>query len=195
MKLLSVIVPTITGREETLARTVEAYERTLMWTFHELIVVKDEPTWPGACNAGYRRSKGDVVHFTADDLEPLPGWHEEALGWLHDYDELPAPLVRNHSADGPVDNAGDGDHLALTAFTRVPIMRRDQGERIGPWPEYQYVADVWVSDKARTLGIPTRMIHSYQFVHHWSQIGRCDDAATLGQAERVLAELRAGMTA
>jgi hypothetical protein len=193
LKQLSVIVPTITGREETLARTVEAYHRTLEGAPYQIVVVHGETTWPGACNEGYRRSTGDIVHFTADDIEPVEGWWQEAIPWLEEHDELPAPRVFNHAANGPQDNSGDGPDKALTAFTRVPILSRDQYERIGPWPEYQYVADVWLSEKARTLGIQTRMIHSYTFVHHWSQIGRCDDDATLGQAAVVLSKLRAGM--
>ena len=188
--MISVVIPTITGREESLARTIAAYRDTLDRL--EIIVVQDEPSWPRACNVGYERSEGDILHFTADDLEPLPGWWQETLERLKEYDELPAAKVLNHSPDGPWDNHMDGDDGALTHFTRVPIMTRNQYERIGPWPEQlNYAADVWVSERARTLGIETRMCHSYAFVHHWSQIGRIDSPEVLAGADYELNRLRA----
>jgi hypothetical protein len=173
---LSVVLPTISGREETLARTIAAYEETLRDFPYELIIVKDEPSWPRACNVGYARSTGEVVHWTADDLEPMPDWHLEILDWLEHEDELPAAKIKDYTPDGAFSNIIDGGDLEFVHFTRVPIMRRDQWERIGAWPEdLIYYADLWVSEKARTLGIRTRMFFSYWFVHHWSQIGRVDN--------------------
>lgn len=188
--MLSVVIPTLSGREESLERTISAYESTLPES--DLIIIQDAPSWPTACNMGYRKAKGGIIHFTADDLEPLVGWHEEALARLADRDELPAPKVMNHSADGVWDNAVDGPDGALTHFTRVPIMTREQYERIGPWPEQlDYCADVWVSERARVLGIETRMCHSYAFVHHWSQIRRIDTPDVLSRSEQRMNQLRA----
>ena len=187
--MISVVIPTIAGREESLERTISAYESTLPGS--DLIVIQDAPSWPAACNMGYQQAKGDVIHFTADDLEPLAGWHEEALVRLAQHDELPAPKVMNHSADGVWDNAVDGPDGALTHFTRVPMMTHEQYERIGSWPEQlDYCADVWVSERGRVLGIETRMCHSYAFVHHWSQIGRIDTPEIIARAEQRMNQLR-----
>ncbi len=185
--MLSVIIPTITGREASLERTLNAYKVTVPDA--ELVVIQDEPSWGHACNWGFEQATGDVLHFGADDLEPLPGWTDDVLPALEQHDELPAPRVMNHSADGVHDNRHDGHDRALTRFTRVPILTRDQYERIGPWPEYNYVADVWLSGRARALGIQTRLYYSYAFVHHWSQIGRTDSPDELAHANRVLREL------
>jgi glycosyltransferase involved in cell wall biosynthesis len=185
---LTVVIPTITGRETDVARCINAYEATSPDA--ALIIVKDKTSWPAACNEGYRQSTGDIIHFTADDLEPLPGWWQEATAAMKTEDILPAAKVLNHSADGVWDNAGDGP---FPHFTRVPIMRRDQYERIGEWPEFNYVADVWVSEKGRTLGIETRMFHSYAFVHHWAQVGRRDGPQDMAAAANTLTELRAAM--
>ena len=54
---LSVIIPTITGREESLARAIASYRDTTDERYCEIIVVQDFPTWPSACNEGFRRSK------------------------------------------------------------------------------------------------------------------------------------------
>lgn len=172
MPEITVVIPTISGREESLARAVKSYEDTTVGVDCEIIVVKDEPTWPAACNKGYEQSKGDILHFTADDLEPLPDWHLDVLAWLEFHDELPAGKVLNYSASGAFDNHADGADGDLVWFTRLPILRRDQWERIGAWPNLYHYADIWLSEKARSLGIETRMFYSYAFVHHWSQIGR-----------------------
>lgn len=187
--MLSVIIPTLYGREDSLKRCVDAYEATGPPEM-EIITVANKPTWPTACNIGYTMAKGDILHFSADDLEPLDGWWQEAFAWLEEHDELPAPKVMDFSVDGPWHNHMDGPDKAIPEFTRIPLMRRDQYERIGPWPEYNYVADIWLSEKARTLGIETRNIHSYAFVHHWSQVGRTDNHRTLVEASRVLQRLR-----
>ena len=186
---ISVIVPTISRREDHLARCLTAYEETLCDLPHEIIVIKDRKTWPTACNEGYLQSQGDIVHFTADDLEPLPGWWEGALKALKERDELPAARVYNFTTeehDNPEDGA-DGD---ITDFTRVPILTRDQYERIGPWPEIVYYADLWLSYKARSIGIETRLLYSYQFIHHWSGIGRVDSRENLNKAGKQLQKLR-----
>jgi hypothetical protein len=162
---LSIIVPTISGREDSLARCLNAYKRGSPHDA-EYIVVKDRANWPTACNEGFRQAKGNLLHFTSDDLEPFEEWWTEVLFHISEHDEFPAPKVFNHSADGEWDNA------------------------IGPWPEIDYGADVWLSERGRTLGIETRMFHSYAFVHHWNQVGRIDTPERLAESDRQLHALR-----
>jgi glycosyltransferase involved in cell wall biosynthesis len=176
---LAVVIPTISGRETWLAQTLAAYEQTLDQPY-ELVVVENESSWPRACNIGYERTNADIVLFGADDLEPLPGWWQTAKAALCARDELPAARVMR--PDGVFDNAADGLNKALVWFTRVPIMRRDQYERIGPWPEITYFADIWVSEKAVRLGIRTRILYDYAFLHHWSHVGRVDSPENLNRA-------------
>lgn len=45
------------------------------------------------------------------------------------------------------------------------------------------------------MGIETRMIYSYAFVHHWCSIGRIDSQRNLKESWRELEVLRAGMEA
>jgi hypothetical protein len=199
--VLSVILPTISGREESCARAYASYETTLAdypgkW---EIIPIKDYPTWPSACNEGYRRSKGDspkdIAHFTADDLEALPGWWEPAVKHLKLYNELPAPRVYNYNPppQGEWANAVDGPDGNVPDFTRIPIMTRKQYSVIGYWPHIDYYGDVWVSMKGRSVGIETRMVHGYDFVHHWSMIGRVDDPPRLQRAWNEYSRLVKGM--
>jgi GT2 family glycosyltransferase len=180
----------LTGREASLKRCLDAYEATLADIEYEVILEVDQPTWTRGCNQGAARAQGDILHFTADDLEPQPGCWPEALALL-ERDELPAPRVFNYSMDGTQDNAEDGPDGAVTWFTRIPLMRRDQYDRVGVWPEVDYCSDMWVSEKARSIGIETRMVWSYTFVHHWEQVGRAADMdEAMGQGARALEKLR-----
>ncbi len=185
---LGVVVPTIRGREESLARTLAAYEATLAGADYELLTVHDRPFWPVACNEGTAAllDRCDLIHYGADDLVPLDGWLEAALPVLAD-GELPAPQVWDFFwNDGPAHSQTiDGPVGGECRFTRVPILTQAMAEAIGPWPEIAYFADCWVSDKARVLGWPTRVTEGYSFVHHWSQIGRLDgDARLMEEARR-----------
>ena len=185
MPELTVVVPTITGREESLQRTLDSYEATLEGVDSEIVVIQDAPTWPDACNLGFKKAEGDVIHFTADDLEALPGWWDHASKALQERpNELPAPRVYDFlpPPEGRWMNEEDGPDGAIPLFTRIPIFTREQGEKIGPWPAIVYYADYWVSEKARTLGIETHMVHGYDFVHHWCQIGRVDSKENMDLA-------------
>ena len=190
--MISVVLPTIAGREDTLARAIAAYEDTLRGEKYELIVVKDKPNWPTACNEGYLKAKYGIIHFSSDDLEAVPGWWQPAVEHLSEYDELPAAAVYNFNTDD-LDNGEDGEDGAFVHFTRVPILRRDQYERIGTWPEIAYYADIWLSEKARTLGIRTRILYGYAFIHHWSGIGRLDNRVNLDESGFALNRLREQM--
>ena len=162
---------------------------------YELVIVENEANWPSACNEGYRRAKGDILHFSSDDLEALPGWHTEVLPALADEDALPAAVVYDWALppEGTLSNGKDGPDGAFVHFTRVPLLTRDQYERIGPWPEIDYYADIWLSEKARTLGMRTRIYYSYAFVHYWHQTGRLDSKVNLDEAGFALNRLREEM--
>lgn len=191
--MISVVVPTISGREESLAQVLDAYEDKLSDTEHEVIVIEDFPTWPDACNQGYSQSRGEILLFGADDLFPVSGFHRKALAWLEEYDELPAPRIWENTLDGDHSNTEDGPDGAITWFTRVPIMRRDQYLRIGRWPSIIYLADIWVSEKGRKIGIETRMVYGFDFLHKRVQIGRVDTPANMDKSWGDLAELRRRM--
>lgn len=172
--LISIIIPTIKGREESYAQMVAAYrERTPGHTLN-IVTPRDFPNWAAACNEGMTRAKGKVFAFGSDDLEPLPGWADAMLGTLK-AGEIPAPQLWNYVQDGPpVNEVQDGPPGSITAFSRVVALTREMAEQIGPWPEMDYYTDNWVSDKARTLGIETRVTAGYGFIHHWHQVGRLD---------------------
>jgi len=197
MPELTVVVPTITGREESLQQTLDSYDVTLGGKDHDIVIIQDAPTWPEACNEGYHKSDSQYYLFGADDLDAEPGWWEAGKAALLERPmELPAPRVYdNHGPNGTrwFMNEKDGEDGALTHFTRVPLMSKEQWEIVGPWPPLIYYADMWVSEKAKTLGLRTRMVYGFDFFHRWSQIGRVDSKQNLDDSGWHLNRLREEM--
>lgn len=178
---ITVIVPTIKGREDVLARVVAAYRATTP-DLAEVLVPRDFPCWSAAVNSVRHLATGDAIHYGNDDLEPLPGWAEAMLGALRE-GHVPAPQLWNWAPGGrPVNEAADGPPGALTAFSRVPSLLHTWADAIGEWPVIDYYVDNWVSDAAALLGHPSRVTAGYGFVNHWSQVGRLDHGDWVGRS-------------
>ena len=178
--MISIIVPTISGREDSLAMVLAAYRERTPGEL-EIITPKDFPNWPAGCNSGQTYALGDILHFGADDLEPLPGWAEPMLACLTE-GFIPAPQLWDHTHEGqPVNQDADGLPGNITTFSRVPSLTREMAAAIGPWPEIPYFADNWVSDKGRLVGFQTRVTEGYSFIHHWNQVGRLDAGDWVGR--------------
>lgn len=182
MKRISVLMPTITGREEMRQRMVDAYHERTPGFRLEIISPLNFPNWPSGCNEARKTATGDYFVYTADDLEPLAGWADAMVASL-DRGEVPAPQVWNWRQEGPpVDQAQDGPPGAITAFSRIPALTRAMAEAIGPWPEdLDYYADNWCSDAARLRGWESRVVAGFDWIHHWNQVGRLDGGDWVGR--------------
>lgn len=202
--MISVVIPTIDGREEHLVRCVESYERTLAsyddaGGRFELIVATGFPTCGIAWQWGADRAKGDYLHLTADDIEAKPGWWQAALQLVDPPSghkpALPAPLVFH--PDGEVQSCGgsweqlEADGV-VTEFTRVPFVSRNQWELIGPMIPTHYFTDNWVSYRGRLHGFETVVAHGYQFVHHHALESRNEGRATSDMLRFEAYKLHAG---
>jgi hypothetical protein len=173
--VISVVIPTITGREHWLERCVNAYTRTLGGARHELIVVKDRKACGIAWNEGIGQATGYYIHLTADDIEPEPGWWEAAVASV-DRGELPSARILN--TDGTLQSCGT-DHLehedGEEAFVaRIPFATREQFNEIGPMMNEQYMGDYWFSHRGRECGYRSVVRRDYCFFHHFAQEGRID---------------------
>jgi hypothetical protein len=170
--VISVIVPTIQGREHHLDGCKVAYAAHT--EDYELIVVRDEPTCGIAWQAGADLAVGDYLHFSADDINPRAGWWQAAIETVGQGD-LPAGPV--FATDGSLQSCGgswgelepDG---AETAFTRVPFMSREQWAKVGPMIPTHYFTDNWVTFRGAQAGIRTVVNHGYAFTHHHVMEGR-----------------------
>lgn len=176
--MISVIVPTLTVRAAWLERCLYAYEVTLQDVPHETIVLADRSACGIAWNEGIALAKGDYIHLTADDIEPLPGWHLPAVDSA-DRGELAAARILN--TDGSLQSCGT-DHLehpeGEEAFVaRIPFATREQFDRIGPMMNEHYMGDYWFSHRGRQVGYRSVVRRDYCFVHHYAQEGRIDTLA------------------
>lgn len=176
--MISIVVPTVTGREHWLERCLTAYQTTLRDRDHELIVVKDRPSCGVAWNTGIGRAKGTYIHLSADDLEPVGDWWVPAMESA-DRGELPSARILN--TDGTLQSCGT-DHLEHedgeeAVVARVPFATREQFDKIGPMMNEQYMGDYWFSHRGRQCGYRSVVRREYCFFHHYAQEGRIDTLA------------------
>ncbi len=183
--MIDVIIPTIPGREESLKRAVASYEAA---GDVSTVVVRDSPTCGDGWREGFRRSTAPYVLFASDDhecrgIEPCVETVEEGF--------IPCPRVWTPA--GTIEsNGGDMDawHHTISRpqrdrkpvdYTTIPFLSREWAEQIGMPEDLHYCCDVWVSYRARQLGIATILRHGYEIVHHQEQVGR---GAGMPQEER-----------
>jgi hypothetical protein len=175
--LLSIVMPTIRGREEWLERTCKAYY-ALTTTPFEILVEENHPGCGPAWQAGGERAVGDYIFMAADDLEPKARYWETAAIEACKRGELPAPRI--YHSDGRLQSCGeswemlepDGDE---TAFTRAPFMSRAQWDVAQPMLPVMYFTDNWVSWRCWQKHIPTVVTYGFDLIHHLAQEGRNED--------------------
>jgi hypothetical protein len=175
--VISVIVPTVPGREARLERCLDAYRRRTVAAV-ELIVIHDAPTCGVAWNVGAGKARGDYLHWTADDLEPADGW-DLAARETADTGAIPAPVVLR--PNGTVESSGgfwdrqvaDGQPTDNTSV--VPFCTAEQWERLGPHLETHYFNDNYFTWRARQAGMDVIVRTGYALTHHWALPGRKGD--------------------
>ena len=173
--VISVIVPTVPGREGHLDRCVRAYEQHTGCRL-ELIIEHDHPAVGFGWQAGAELATGDFLHFTNDDIEPHPGWWEPAVE-AAERGCIPAPQVYGPAGDpqappqwGAV--APDWTPLPPQNASVIPFLSRAQWERVRPLAQIHYYSDDWITYRARAAGWPAVLRTGYAFTHHWAQARR-----------------------
>lgn len=172
---LSVVVPTIRGREHWLEQTVQEFAKTTTVDY-ELLVERDHDVCGTAWNAGIERANGRYILIGADDLFPLAGWFEAARA-VADAGQLPSALVLN--PDRTVQSCGDWTHPVAdgteSKIARVPFATREQMLAIYPILPIHYATDDWFSHRGRLCGWPSVITKKFSFVHHFAMEGRIDE--------------------
>lgn len=169
---ITVVIPTVSGRETDLARCLDAY-RSRSTHDIEIATFLDFATCAEGWNAGAKFAKGGYLHFSADDLEPHEGWDVAAVEAC-EAGVLPAPRIVNPS--GALDYCGvhgvEMEDWARVQMSVVPFMPLDLWAQIGPVPPIHYYSDNYVSWRAARAGWPTVVRRGFAFTHHWAQPGR-----------------------
>lgn len=171
--MISVIVPTIAGREHWLERCERAYCETT--EDFEFIVLNDFETCGAAWNEGLLEAQGDYVNLSADDLEPHEGWWQAAK---ESVDAGVIPCARILNPDGTLQSCGtfsqEADDGTSSVVSRVPFLTRAMVEAMFPIFENHYMGDHWITWKGEQLGWPTRVVRDMLFTHHFASEGRVD---------------------
>lgn len=179
--MIDVVVPTVSGREDSLERCIDSYERHTAPDVCTFIVIRDEETCGIAWGKGMELSTAPYVHLTCDDLELRSDTWAGACCESVDEGFLPCPIV--YRPDGSLESCGGdvnvGAHLigheqpdkTVCDFSVVPFMSRKQADAIGMVPGH-YKTDVYASHRGRQLGWETIVRLPYAFTHHHSMIKR-----------------------
>lgn len=174
--LISVIVPTITGREHWLARALASIRATT--TGFEWLTYKDHPTCGIGWNLGIQQACGDYILLFADDLEAHPGWWQAGTEAL-EQGIIPCPRILN--PDGSLQSCGtfaeEAEDGAPSVVARVPFLAKEMALAISPILENHYMGDHWITWKAEQMGWPTLVVRSMVFTHHFAMEGRIDTLA------------------
>lgn len=175
MTRVAVVIPTVDGRGDTLAKAVASHAHPKVGAVH---VLQGYPTCGAAWNAGALLALADreVTHvlFSADDLVAAAGWLSAAVvatDFAPNY--LPAPRLYN--VDGSRWDS-DGAPGAEVAFPRVPFLPRDLVMRLLPIPPLHYYSDCWVGARAHDFGWKVVVHAGFDFVHSWAPEGRIHDS-------------------
>lgn len=169
---ISVIVPTVTGREECFEKCASAYSRLAVGAYElEFIKELDHPAVGPGWQAGWEKSTGDYIHLSCDDIVPREGWHLPAVQTC-DEGCLPAPQVygiggepQSHPRPGVVGEDWTQVHMAALPFAGRAVMQR----HIAPLFTAHYFTDDFFSWRASQAGIKTFLRTGYAFDHSWNQ--------------------------
>lgn len=175
--MISVVIPTIEGREQWLAKAITGFNTHKPVSHqYELIIIDGMPTCGAAWNKGLERAKGDYILLSADDIEPTHAWAEIGMHWLDMHHSLPCPRILN--TDGSLQSCGPdaAEHETgeLSDVARVPFFPRSLVDAIYPVIDQHYMTDYWVTHQALKAGWPTKVVRQFCFTHHMAQEGRIE---------------------
>lgn len=177
--MISVICPTVTGREHWLEKARDSIERSVPAALIEWLEYRDLPTCGAGWNLGITESTGDYILLFADDLEAHDGWLEPATISVNT-GVIPCPRILNH--DGTLQSCGTFDSEAAdgtpSVVARVPFLTREMALAMHPIMPNQYMGDHWITWRGLQLGWPTQVVRDMVFTHHFAQEGRIDSLAS-----------------
>ena len=172
--MISIVCPTISGREHWLERCQVSYCETTELE-HEFIVVRDYPACNQAWNVGILEAQGDFIHLTADDIEAHPRWAEIGLEWI---EKGILPCTRVLNSDGTLQSCGNDATEQPTGTSsdvaRVPFFPREILPAFYPILHTHLMGDYWITHQARKIGWPTVVVREFCFTHHFALEGRLD---------------------
>jgi len=175
---VTIVVPTIEGREEMCALTVAAFRATVAADLLQIVLVKDRQTIGEAWNDGAEASDGKYMMLAADDVLPRPGWLEVCIEAVEG-GYYPSPhIVKDDGGTLATGSMGGGWLLTEAAdwapvvSSQFPFMLRDAWPDIGECLPIHYFADDYLASRARAAGWMVAYREGYGLMHLEGTIGR-----------------------
>ena len=176
--MLTVVIPTITGREAMLEQTVGSFRVTVPSEHLQLIIVKDRPTIGEAWNDGAEMAEGRYIMLAADDVLMHPGWYPEAC-YAADVAVYPAPRIMTTSGETFATGSMGGGWILTTCGDRAPVASSQfpfftayAWRELGPCLDIHYFADDFLAARARSLGMAVEYRKRYALTHLEGTVGR-----------------------
>lgn len=179
MTLLSIVLPTIDGRQDELVQTVAVFERCTPSVAGpiEWIVEVNHPNCGVAWNAGAARAMGKYLLLAADDLEPESShWFQAAVVSVAK-GHVPLGIVRERGVRFGHD------------FPRVPFCLREWWVDVA---EIHYWSDNHFGDLMSRAGHSPAVAPNFDFIHRKSMVGRDESPQRLAKDHQAYISARRG---
>jgi GT2 family glycosyltransferase len=176
--VISVVVPTIKGREDLCQKTIASFRATVPADELQIIIVKDRKAIGTAWNDGAEAAQGEYLMLAADDVIVHPGWAEAAIE-AADRSLYPAPRLQK--IDGSVLATGsmgggwlltDCADWAPVVSSQFPFFSHYVWQEMGPCLDIHYFADDYLAARARSLGMNVVYREPYRITHLEGVAGR-----------------------
>ena len=161
MTVLSVLIPTVGGREDMLHQVKTACEQTVPGC--EVLIVYGF-SWGEGLNQLATVAKGDYWSCCCDDTVPLPGWFEAGRALV---DEGLTPASRYLNVDGSPLKHGwdDAPHRKVLDWCRSFLLTPAIYADVGPFIDATWYTDIDYSERLRKSGREIVACDGYAFTH------------------------------
>jgi hypothetical protein len=191
---VSIVIPTVDGREAYLGKCVKYYtERTDADV--ELIIERNLFSGGLAWQVGSEKATGDYLHLTNDDIVPGEDWLSHCVqscevgnvpvvcvvwGTAEVFDENNNPIPGNPTNQYTTHFEGhhkiqpNGKLAKLkneSEYPSLPFCSMEQWQNIAPMIPTQYATDKWFGYRAKLAGYPNECVES-KFYHYVASEGR-----------------------
>ncbi len=187
---ISVVVPTIKGRESLCEKTIASFRATVASDELQIIIVKNRKSIGAAWNDGADAAEGDYLMLAADDVVVHPGWAEAAIE-AAERSLYPAPLIQKLDGSTLATGSMGGGWLltdcadyAPVVSSQFPFFSRYVWQELGPCLDIHYFADDYLAARARWLGMSVVYREPYRITHLEGVAGR-DDMVRRSMTDRL----------
>ena len=159
--MISVLIPTIPGREAELFQVTAAYKDQHGDDVEVLTILGY--SWGTGCNLLAAEAKGDYLLCATDDTVPWEGWFEAGRPLV---DEGYCPASRYLHPDGtPLHTRDERPHMADVDWTRSWLITPQVFREIGPMIDATWWADIDYSERMIAAGYPIVGCDGFAWTH------------------------------